>query len=42
MKAGGIGAVRMAVPWSSVQETTKKGVYDWSSVDPAIGRPRRA
>jgi hypothetical protein len=36
MKAGGIGVVRMAVPWSSVQETRKRGVYNWAGLDEGV------
>jgi hypothetical protein len=36
MKAGGIGIVRMAVPWSSVQEKRKKGVYNWAGLDEGV------
>jgi hypothetical protein len=35
MKAGGIESIRMPFAWSSIQPT-KKGGYDWSSVDPTI------
>jgi hypothetical protein len=35
MKAGGIGSVRWPFNWELIQPT-KKGGYDWSSVDPAI------
>src|SRR5215204_2963453 len=37
MKAGGIGIVRMAVPWSSVQEKRKKGAYNWAGLDEGVG-----
>ena len=37
MKAGGIGVVRMAVPWSSVQEKKKTGVYNWAGLDEGVG-----
>src|SRR4051794_14261123 len=37
MKAGGIGIVRMAVPWSSVQEKRKRGVYNWAGLDEGVG-----
>jgi hypothetical protein len=36
MKAGGIGIVRMAVPWSSVQER-KRGGYNWAGLDQGVG-----
>ena len=42
MKAGGIGVVRMAVPWSSVQEKRKKGVYNWAGLDEGVGIAARA
>ncbi len=42
MKAGGIGAVRMAVPWSSIQEKNKKGVYNWTGLDEGVGIAARA
>jgi putative glycosyl hydrolase len=42
MKAGGIGIVRMAVPWSSVQEKKKKGVYNWTGLDEGVGIAARA
>ena len=42
MKAGGIGVVRMAVPWSSVQEKNKKGVYNWAGLDEGVGIAARA
>ena len=42
MKAGGIGIVRMAVPWSSVQEKKKKGVYNWAGLDEGVGIAARA
>ena len=42
MKAGGIGIVRMAVPWSSVQEKNKKGVYNWAGLDEGVGIAARA
>jgi hypothetical protein len=35
MKAGGIGSVRWPFNWATVQPT-KKGGYDWSSIDPAV------
>jgi hypothetical protein len=35
MKAGGIGIVRMAVPWSSVQER-KRGGYNWAGLDQGV------
>src|SRR4051794_11045673 len=41
MKAGGIGIVRMAVPWSSVQEKRKKGVYNWAGLDSGVGGAAR-
>ena len=40
MKAGGIGSVRWPVNWATVQPT-KKGGYDWSSVDPAVAAAAR-
>ena len=36
MRAGGIGVVRMAVPWSSVQERRKRGVYNWAGLDQGV------
>jgi hypothetical protein len=42
MRAGGIGIVRMAVPWSSVQEKGKKGVYNWAGLDAGVGIAARA
>jgi hypothetical protein len=42
MKAGGIGAVRMAVPWSSIQEKNKRGVYNWTGLDEGVGIAARA
>jgi hypothetical protein len=42
MKAGGIGIVRMAVPWSSVQEKRKKGAYNWAGLDEGVGVAARA
>jgi hypothetical protein len=42
MRAGGIGIVRMAVPWSSVQEKKKKGVYNWAGLDEGVGIAARA
>jgi Glycosyl hydrolase catalytic core len=42
MKAGGIGIVRMAVPWSSVQEKKKVGVYNWAGLDEGVGVAARA
>ncbi len=42
MKAGGIGIVRMAVPWSSVQEKRKAGVYNWAGLDEGVGTAARA
>ncbi len=41
MKAGGIGVVRMAVPWSSVQEK-KNGDYNWAALDQSVGTAARA
>lgn len=40
MKAGGIGSVRWPINWATVQPT-KKGGYDWSSVDPAVAAAAR-
>lgn len=40
MKAGGIGSVRWPVNWAAVQPT-KKGGFDWSSVDPAVASAAR-
>ena len=42
MKAGGIGVVRMAVPWSSVQEKNKRGVYNWAGLDEGVRIAARA
>ncbi len=42
MKAGGIGIVRMAVPWSSVQEKKKRGVYNWAGLDSGVAIAARA
>jgi Glycosyl hydrolase catalytic core len=42
MKAGGIGIVRMAVPWSSVQEKKKRGVYNWAGLDQGVAVAARA
>jgi polysaccharide biosynthesis protein PslG len=42
MKAGGIGVVRMAVPWSSVQEKRIKGVYNWAGLDEGVGIAARS
>src|SRR4029078_7058482 len=42
MKAVGIGIVRMAVPWSSVQEKRKAGVYNWAGLDEGVGIAARA
>jgi hypothetical protein len=41
MKAGGIGVVRLAIPWSSVQPT-RRGGYNWSGSDEAIAIAARA
>jgi hypothetical protein len=41
MKAGGIGIVRMAVPWSSIQ-ATKRGGYNWTGLDEGVGIAARA
>jgi hypothetical protein len=40
MKAGGITSVRWPINWATVQPT-KKGGFDWSSVDPAIAAAAR-
>jgi hypothetical protein len=40
MKAGGIGSVRWPFNWELIQPT-KKGGYDWSSVDPAVAAASR-
>jgi hypothetical protein len=40
MKAGGIGSVRWPINWATVQPT-KKGGFDWSSVDPAVASAAR-
>jgi hypothetical protein len=42
MKAGGIGIVRMAVPWSSVQEKRRRGVYNWAGLDAGVTVAARA
>jgi hypothetical protein len=41
MRAGGIGAMRVAVPWGVVQPTAQGG-YDWSSVDQVLEVAARA
>jgi Glycosyl hydrolase catalytic core len=41
MKAGGIGVVRMAIPWSSVQ-SSKRGGYNWTGLDEGVGIAARA
>ncbi len=40
MKAGGIGSVRWPFNWELIQPT-KKGGYDWSSVDQAVAAASR-
>ena len=35
MRAGGIESLRMPIAWSAVQPT-RRGGYDWSSIDPTI------
>jgi len=35
MRAGGIEAMRMPIAWSAVQPT-RRGGYDWSSIDPTV------
>jgi hypothetical protein len=35
MRAGGIESLRMPIAWSVVQPT-RKGGYDWSSIDPTV------
>lgn len=40
MKAGGIGSVRWPFNWELIQPT-KKGGYDWSSIDPAVAAAAR-
>jgi hypothetical protein len=40
MRAGGIGSVRWPVNWALVQPT-KKGGFDWSTVDPAVASAAR-
>jgi hypothetical protein len=40
MKAGGIDSVRWPINWATVQPT-KKGGFDWSSVDPAVAAAAR-
>jgi hypothetical protein len=37
MKAGGIGVVRMAVPWSSIKEKPRRGRYNWAGLDSGVG-----
>jgi hypothetical protein len=41
MKAGRIGSVRWPVNWATVQPT-RKGGFDWSSVDPAVESAARS
>ena len=35
MRAGGIESIRMPIAWSAVQPT-RKGGYDWSTIDPTV------
>jgi len=35
MKAGGIESIRWPFPWNTIQPT-RKGGYDWSSIDPVV------
>jgi hypothetical protein len=35
MRAGGIESMRMPIAWSAVQPT-RRGGYDWSSIDPTV------
>jgi hypothetical protein len=41
MKAGGIGVVRLALPWSSIQ-SSRRGGYNWAGFDEAVGVAARA
>jgi hypothetical protein len=41
MKAGGIGAIRLSLPWASIQPTPKSK-YDWSGFDAALETASRA
>jgi hypothetical protein len=41
MKAGGIGVVRLALPWSSIQ-SSRRGGYDWAGFDEAVAVAARA
>ncbi len=41
MKAGGIGVVRIAVPWSSLQ-ASENGGYNWVGLDEGVGIAARA
>jgi hypothetical protein len=41
MKAGGIGVVRVAIAWSSVQPR-RNGAYNWDGLDEAVGIAARA
>ncbi len=41
MKAGGIGVVRLAVPWSSVQ-SSRRGGYNWAGLDEGVSIAARA
>jgi Beta-galactosidase len=41
MEAGGIGVVRMAVPWSSLQ-SSRKGGYNWAGLDEGVAISARA
>ena len=41
MKAGGIGTVRLVVPWFSVQPT-RRGGYNWAAIDEVVANAARA
>jgi len=41
MKAGGISIVRLAVPWSSVQSSSRGG-YNWAALDQGVAVAARA
>ena len=41
MRAGGIGSVRLPVPWSSIQ-ATRRGGYNWAGLDEGVTIAARA
>ena len=41
MKAGGIGSIRLSLPWAGVQPT-RKSAYDWTGFDQALTVAARA